>query len=203
MDNFPISREIVFKKVNEIRPYVRNPRINDDTVEKLVKIIPMVGFNVPIVVDNQGIIIKGHARFKAGIRLGMEEFPCIISEASDEQNKLDRISDNRISEFSEWLVDSLKEELHDIKMDISDLELEAYTAPDDVETSFPVGTEDVSGTNTESVGSLSIETAPKKFIKVICEKCGNVQFIENNKNVFTDYGDTKKEKEQEDTSNLI
>lgn len=102
------------KKLTEIKPYVRNPRENDITVDKLVKIIPQVGFNVPLVLDKNGIIVKGHARFRAGIRLGMEEFPCIISEASDEQNKLDRISDNRVSEFSEWVMDALKEELDEL-----------------------------------------------------------------------------------------
>ena len=69
MSEIKIENQIVMKKVNEIKPYIRNPRKNDRTVELLCKIIPKVGFNVPLVIDKNGIIVKGHARFTAAIRL--------------------------------------------------------------------------------------------------------------------------------------
>lgn len=108
-----VENEIVMKKVNEIKPYVRNPRKNDKTVELLVKLIPIVGFNVPLVIDKNGIIVKGHARFSAAIKLGMKELPCIITHADEEAIKADRIADNKVSEFSEWLDE---ETLHEIDM---------------------------------------------------------------------------------------
>ena len=113
-----VENEIVMKRINEIKPYVRNPRKNDKTVELLCKIIPKVGFNVPIVIDDKGIIVKGHARFTAAIRLGMEEVPCIISHADEEAIKADRITDNKISEFSEWVNDELMHEIDMINIDI-------------------------------------------------------------------------------------
>lgn len=173
------------KKLTEIKPYVRNPRENDITVDKLVKIIPQVGFNVPLVLDKNGIIVKGHARFRAGIRLGMEEFPCIISEASDEQNKLDRISDNRVSEFSEWVMDALKEELDGITMDTSDLEM---MVDEPVEV-----VQEAEEAEAKEEAELTLTAEPKKFIKVICEKCGHVQFVENNKNVTVGHVDREEE----------
>lgn len=113
-----VSKEIVMRKVSEVKPYIRNPRKNDKTVEQLVKIIPVVGFNQPILIDKHGVIVKGHARFTAALRLGMDEVPCIISEADDEQNKLDRITDNKISELSEWVNDELLHELDSLNIDI-------------------------------------------------------------------------------------
>lgn len=98
---------------------MRNPRVNDKTVKLLVNIIPKVGFNVPLVIDKNGIIVKGHARFNAGIKLGMTELPCVITDADEEAIKADRITDNKISEFSEWINDELLHELDMIDLDIN------------------------------------------------------------------------------------
>ena len=112
-----VSTEIVMKKISEIKPYVRNPRRNDKTVELLTQIIPVVGFNVPLVIDKKGVIVKGHARYAAAIKLGMEEIPCVVTEADEETIRLDRLSDNKISEFSDWLDDELLHELDSINLD--------------------------------------------------------------------------------------
>lgn len=114
-----ICNKIVMKKINEIKPYIRNPRVNDKTVELLCEIIPKVGFNVPLVIDKNGVIVKGHARFTAGIRLGMTELPCVVTEADEEAIKADRITDNKISEFSEWVNEELLHELDMIDFDIN------------------------------------------------------------------------------------
>ena len=123
MSEIRIENEIVMKKINEIKPYVRNPRKNDKTVELLCKIIPKVGFNVPLVIDEKGVIVKGHARFTAAIRLGMTELPCIISHADEEAIKADRIADNKISEFSEWVNEELMHEIDMIDFDFDFSEL--------------------------------------------------------------------------------
>jgi ParB-like chromosome segregation protein Spo0J len=118
-----VENEVVMRPINTIKPYVRNPRKNDKTVELLCKVIPKVGFNVPLVIDKDGIIVKGHARFTAAIRLGMKELPCIITHADEEAIKADRIADNKISEFSEWVNEELMHELDmiDIDLDMSEL----------------------------------------------------------------------------------
>lgn len=118
-----VADQIIMKKINEIKPYIRNPRKNDKTVELLCKVIPKVGFNVPLVIDEKGIIVKGHARFTAAIRLGMKELPCIITHADEEAIKADRIADNKISEFSEWINEELSHELDMIDFDFDFSEL--------------------------------------------------------------------------------
>ena len=104
--------EIIMKLVNEIIPYWRNPRRNDKTVDELVKTIPVSGFNVPIVIDKNGVVVKGHARLKAAKRLGMTEVPCIVSDASEDVIKADRIADNKIQELSSWNFGRLNIELN-------------------------------------------------------------------------------------------
>lgn len=123
MSEIMIEKQIVMKKLNEVKPYIRNPRKNDKTVELLCKIIPKVGFNVPLVIDEKGIIVKGHARFTAAIRLGMQEVPCIITHADEEAIKADRIADNKISEFSEWVNEELMHEIDSIDLDFDFSEL--------------------------------------------------------------------------------
>ena len=104
--------KVVMIDPEKLKPYFRNPRNNDKTVEALVKIIPRVGFNVPIVVDKDLVIIKGHSRWNASRILGLKEVPVIISEASEEQNNKDRILDNAIHELTEWDYEKLKVELN-------------------------------------------------------------------------------------------
>lgn len=109
--------KIVMRPISTIKPYIRNPRKNDKTVDLLVQIIPKVGFNVPLVIDKKGVIVKGHSRFRAAIKLGMKELPCVITDADEETIKLDRLADNKISEFSEWVNDDLMHELDSLNID--------------------------------------------------------------------------------------
>lgn len=113
--------KIEMRALTDIRPYFKNPRKNDKTVEMLVKVIPQVGFNVPIVIDKDGVIVKGHARYKAAFKLGMSEVPCVVTNATAEQIKLDRITDNRISELSEWAEEGLMHELDSLDVGFDEL----------------------------------------------------------------------------------
>ena len=123
-----VVKNIVMKKISEVKPYVRNPRKNDKTVQLLVDIIPRVGFNVPIVIDKKSVIVKGHARYAAAIKLGMEEVPCVVTDADEETIKLDRLADNKISEFSEWINEDLIHEVDMINLDF-DFDFESLGLP--------------------------------------------------------------------------
>ena len=73
-------RTIINLKLEEIKPYKKNPRKNDISVPKVKKSIETFGFNQPILLDKDKIIITGHSRFKAAKELGLAEVPCIIVE---------------------------------------------------------------------------------------------------------------------------
>ena len=132
MDNLMVEKQIVVKKLSDITPYEHNPRRNDKTVELLCDMIPRVGFNVPIVIDTNNVIVKGHARYRAAEKLGMTEVPCIVTHADAEAIRADRIADNKISEFSEWVNESLAHEVDmlDFEFDLTNMGLPRMTYDD-------------------------------------------------------------------------
>ena len=169
---------------------------------KLCEIIPKVGFNVPILVDKNNVIIKGHSRWKAGVRLGFKKLPCIISENDEETNRLDRLTDNKIQEFSTWDIDLLKVEASSINLediDLSDfgfdLDMEEIKMPETPSFSpveYDSPTEYANVAQNANYGEIEHNNEPsKEFItqkdvektvsvinneygSVTCPKCGNV-----------------------------
>lgn len=106
---------IIYKKLDEIRPYEKNPRKNDEAVDLVMKSIDEFGFKVPLVIDEDGIIVTGHTRYKAAQKLNLEKVPCIIADdLTDKQIKAFRLADNKVSEVSKWDEKLLKEELDDL-----------------------------------------------------------------------------------------
>lgn len=106
---------IIEKKLSDIKPYEKNPRKNDEAVDQVANSIKEFGFKVPIVIDKNNIIVCGHTRYKAAIKLGYDEVPCIIADdLTDEQIKAFRLADNKVSEKAEWDFELLNSELDDI-----------------------------------------------------------------------------------------
>lgn len=109
---------IIYKKVGEITPYEKNPRKNDNAVQYVAESIKQFGFKVPIIIDKNGVIVAGHTRLKAAIKLGLEEVPCIVADdLNEKQIAAFRLADNRVGEISTWDFDLLDEQLADLKFD--------------------------------------------------------------------------------------
>lgn len=105
--------KIVYKHVDEIIPYVNNPRkTSQNAIDNVASSIKNFGFKVPIIIDKDNEIVAGHTRILAAKKLGMEEVPCIVADdLTDTQVKAFRIADNKTAEFSEWDFDLLEVEL--------------------------------------------------------------------------------------------
>lgn len=113
--------QIVYKNVDELIPYVNNPRINDHAVDTVASSIKNFGFKVPIIIDAKNEIVAGHTRLKAAKKLGMKEVPAIVADdLTDEQIKAYRLVDNKTGEFADWDFDVLTAELDGITMDMED-----------------------------------------------------------------------------------
>lgn len=107
--------ELIIKQLSELIPYDNNPRNNENAIGPVANSIKHFGFKVPIIIDQNNIIVAGHTRFLAANRLGMTEVPCIVAnDLSDEQIKAFRLADNKVSEKSTWDDDLLIFELEDI-----------------------------------------------------------------------------------------
>lgn len=101
--------------IDEIKPYEKNPRKNEDSVRFVANSIKEFGFNVPIVIDADNVIVAGHTRWKAAKQLGLEKVPCIKKDdLSPAQIKAFRLADNKVGEFSQWDMDLLGDELKDL-----------------------------------------------------------------------------------------
>ena len=119
---------IVNFKVEELIPYINNPRNNNDAVDKVAASIKEFGFKVPIIINKDNVIVTGHTRLKAAKKLGIEEVPCIIADdLTDAQIKAFRIADNKVSEYAEWDEDLLKvelEQLEEMDFDLDELNID-------------------------------------------------------------------------------
>jgi len=115
-------------KLDRIKPYDRNPRINDAAVDAVAESIRQYGFRQPIVVDTDGVIICGHTRYKAAQKLGLEKVPVhVAKDLTPEQVKAYRIADNRLAEIAEWNLDLLPIELTELKALDVDLEMLGFS----------------------------------------------------------------------------
>lgn len=106
--------------IESVKPYERNPRRNTGAVDAVAESIKQFGWNQPIVVDKNNVIIVGHTRLKAAKKLGLKEVPVLVAEnLNDEQVKKYRILDNKTNELSEWDFQLLQSEIADFNLDFS------------------------------------------------------------------------------------
>lgn len=124
--------EIIERKLEELKPYAKNARVNDDAVEFVANSIREFGFRVPILIEKDGTIVAGHTRYKASKKLHLKSVPCIIvDDLSEEQVKAFRLADNRVAEKSKWNLNLMVEELDDIlNLDMSQFGFD-FREPDD------------------------------------------------------------------------
>ena len=126
--------------IDEIKPYEKNPRKNEDSVKFVANSIKEFGFKVPIVIDSDNVIVAGHTRWKAAKQLGLEKVPCIkADDLTPTQIKAFRLADNKVGEFSQWDMDLLGDELKDLG-DVFDMGDFGFFDP--IEDDAPTGDDD-------------------------------------------------------------
>ncbi len=129
--------EIVLRDIDTITPYVHNNKKHpEEQIAKIAASIEEFGWDQPLVVDGNGIIIKGHGRHLAARKLGLKTVPVVVrTDLNPAQIKAARIADNRVG-ISDWDLDALVLELKDLGdlgYDLSltgfdDKELDAFLA---------------------------------------------------------------------------
>lgn len=102
-------------KLKRIKPYPGNPRVNEAAVRVVKASIEQFGYQSPIVVDRQNVIIAGHTRFAALQELGWTEAEVLVADLPEQLAREFRIIDNRTSELAHWDRDRLADELRAIE----------------------------------------------------------------------------------------
>ena len=160
---------IIKMKVEELIPYINNPRNNENAVDKVASSIAEFGFKNPIFIDKNNVVVNGHTRLLASKKLGLKEVPCIvIDDLTDTQIKAFRIADNKVAEYSKWDYDLLNielEQLEELDFSMSDFGISTFEPIE-----FEID-EDI-----EDILEEEYEEPPKKTCT--CPNCGHTDSAE-------------------------
>ena len=106
--------------IERVQPYELNAKIHDKAqVARIVESIKKFGWDQPIVVDRNGVIIKGHGRRLAAIELGFTSVPVLVrSDLTDDEVRAARLADNRAA-ISDLDSSILQKELADLNFDLT------------------------------------------------------------------------------------
>ncbi len=141
-DLSPIPFDVQFRSLRSITPYPGNPRDNDAAVEAVANSIITFGWRVPIVVDRDGVIVAGHTRYKAALKLGLAEVPVhVAAELTLAQARAYRLADNHTATLATWDDAKLVAELLALQEQEFDLGLTGFTADELSELLAPEPTE--------------------------------------------------------------
>jgi DNA modification methylase len=120
VEHWPLERLI---------PYARNPRKNDQAVDRMCAAIREFGFRIPVVARSDGTVVDGHLRLKAAIRLGLPDVPVALADdLTEAQIKAFRLLANRSAAWAEWDDELLALELNDLQEVGFDLALTGFDA---------------------------------------------------------------------------
>lgn len=111
--------EIKYMSVKDIVPYKANAKKHPARqVEHIANSIKEFGFQQPLVVDKNNVLVIGHGRLLAAKKLKMTEVPVVrADDLTEDQIKALRLADNKTNE-SEWDAELLGIELGDIDIDM-------------------------------------------------------------------------------------
>lgn len=122
--------ELIKLNIEDVKPYERNPRINDNAVDAVAESIRQCSYMQPIVVDEDHVVLAGHTRLKALKQLGYSECECIVVEGlTEEQKKKYRFLDNKTGEAAQWDIEKLNKEIEGLDfgdLDFFNLENETF-----------------------------------------------------------------------------
>ena len=180
--------QIVDIPIKQVIPYEDNPRINKDAVEVVKRSLSEYGFQQPLVVDNNNVLVVGHTRLLAAKLLGHETVPCFIAgDLSEEQVKAYRIMDNRSAEFADWNTSLLLKEVGEL-LDVDfDVDLTGFSEFDlkELGLDFDLGYVDEPKSEEDDVPDVEEDPVSKSgdvFIlgnhRLICGDSTNVEHME-------------------------
>ena len=120
---------VIMRGLESLIPYARNARTHsDEQVAQIAGSIKEFGFNDPIAVDADGVIIEGHGRVMAARKLGLVEVPVIVlGHMSESQKRAYILAHNKIALNAGWDEDMLKAELDALAAESFELTLAGWS----------------------------------------------------------------------------
>lgn len=107
-----MKKEFLRMRLEELIPYENNPRNNAEAVDATIASIQQCGNLDPIEIDENNVILSGHTRRLALLKMGYEESDVVrFSGLTDEQKRKYRLLANKTNEFAGWDFEKLEVEL--------------------------------------------------------------------------------------------
>ena len=172
-------------KIKEIKLYENNAKIHPEwQVEQIKNSIIEFGFNDPIAIDENNVIIEGHGRLMALKELGYKEVECIrLEHLTEEQKVAYAIAHNKLTMNTDFDTEKLRMELSNLEesnFDLSVLGFENIELEEIMEVDF------------EEVLEIEEEETENERTrhKMICPHCNHIALKSEFKEVMEDGEDT-------------
>jgi len=127
--------KVISVEIESLAPYPANPRRHPEAqIAALGRMIQTFGFNVPVLIDKDRVVVAGHGRILAARSIGMTHVPAIvISHLTDDALQAFRIAENRSSLIggAGWDQALLNQELELIRERAGDITMEDVGFSDD------------------------------------------------------------------------
>ena len=167
---------IVFRKTEELIPYVNNSRTHSDKqVDQLAASMKEFGFTNPILTDGESVIIAGHGRLLAARKLGLAKVPTIeLGHLSKTQRKALVIADNKLAMNADWDPELLKIEIETLAAEGFDLPILGFSEEnleDVLSFGFEPEAEDDSALAEDGCSEIDAEGLISDECKT-CPRCG-------------------------------
>lgn len=109
------------RPLGEIKPYGKNAKKHPNAqIAQIAASIKQFGFNQPLVVDKDDVLIVGHGRYLAAHLLGLLTVPVLKIHIAEEQAKAYRLADNKLNE-SDWDMQLVIQELKGLSLPMLDI----------------------------------------------------------------------------------
>src|SRR5271155_263851 len=126
VERWPIERLI---------PCANNARLHSAAdLDKIAASIRKWGWTMPVLADENGVLLAGHARIRAAAKLALTSIPVIVARGwSEDEKRAYRLADNQLAARASWDPEQLSEELRDLKFGDFDISLIGFE-PDQLVT---------------------------------------------------------------------
>jgi ParB-like chromosome segregation protein Spo0J len=112
-----MNYKIEYIDIEKVIPYEKNNQVHtEEDIKQLADMIERFGFDVPVIVDEDYVLIKGHKRRLAQMLRGEKKIMAIVrNDMSEEDKRAARIADNYVAKKAEWQFEYLTEEFNYFK----------------------------------------------------------------------------------------
>src|ERR1700747_3649926 len=108
VEGWPIERWV---------PYANSSRLHSEAaLDKISAAILKWGWTMPVLADEQGVLLAGHARIGAAAKLGLKFLPVIVAHGwSEDEKRAYRLADNQLAARASWDAEQLRDELRAVQ----------------------------------------------------------------------------------------